>query len=58
MYLNELNTIPGFTKISMYPKLWGASGISYGELVDRLIDLAVQRKGDRDRTSHFYRSQG
>ena len=58
VYLNELNTIPGFTKISMYPKLWGASGISYSELVDRLIDLALQRKGERDRTSHFYRSQG
>ncbi len=57
VYLNELNTIPGFTKISMYPKLWDASGIPYAELVDRLIDLAVQRKGDRDRTSHSYRSQ-
>ena len=58
VYLNELNTIPGFTKISMYPKLWGASGIPYSELVDRLIELALQRKGDRDRTSHSYRSQG
>jgi D-alanine-D-alanine ligase len=57
VFLNELNTIPGFTKISMYPKLWDASGIPYSELVDRLIDLAVQRKGDRDRTSHSYRSQ-
>lgn len=57
VYLNELNTIPGFTKISMYPKLWEASGLSYSELVDRLIELAVQRKGDRDRTSHSYRSQ-
>jgi D-alanine-D-alanine ligase len=58
VYLNELNTIPGFTKISMYPKLWGASGIPYAELVDRLIELAMQRKGERDRTSHLYRSQG
>ncbi len=57
VYLNELNTIPGFTKISMYPKLWDASGIPYGELVDRLIELALQRKADRDRTSHSYRSQ-
>lgn len=57
VYLNELNTIPGFTKISMYPKLWEASGMNYAELVDRLIDLAVQRKADRDRTSHTYRSQ-
>lgn len=41
--LNEINTIPGFTKISMYPKLWEASGIPYGELVERLIDLAIER---------------
>ncbi|HUV08686.1 MAG TPA: D-alanine--D-alanine ligase [Spirochaetia bacterium] len=41
--LNEINTIPGFTRISMYPKLWEASGISYPELVDRLIRLAIER---------------
>lgn len=41
--INEINTIPGFTKISMYPKLWEASGISYSELIDRLIELAIQR---------------
>ena len=58
IYLNELNTIPGFTKISMYPKLWEASGLSYSQLVDRLIELAVQRKAERDRTSHLYRSHG
>ena len=57
VYLNELNTLPGFTKISMYPKLWEASGMSYNELVDRLIDLALQRKADRARISHSYRSQ-
>jgi len=57
VYLNELNTIPGFTKISMYPKLWEATGMTYSELVDRLIDLAIQRKAERDRTSHTYRSQ-
>jgi D-alanine-D-alanine ligase len=57
IYLNELNTLPGFTKISMYPKLWEASGMSYTELVDRLIDLALQRKSDRARISHSYRSQ-
>jgi D-alanine-D-alanine ligase len=56
LFLNELNTIPGFTKISMYPKLWEASGIPYPALVDRLIELAVQRKAERDRTSHTYRS--
>ncbi len=41
--LNELNTIPGFTPISMYPKLWQATGLSYSELIDRLIDLAFER---------------
>ena len=56
IYLNELNSIPGFTKISMYPKLWEASGVSYNKLVDRLIELAMERKADRDRTSYLYRS--
>jgi D-alanine-D-alanine ligase len=46
--VNEINTLPGFTKISMYPKLWEASGISYRELIDRLIDLALRRH-ERDR---------
>jgi D-alanine-D-alanine ligase len=41
--VNEINTIPGFTKISMYPKMWEASGISYTELIDRLIRLALER---------------
>jgi D-alanine-D-alanine ligase len=41
--VNELNTIPGFTKISMYPKLWEATGISYSELIDKLIELAIER---------------
>ena len=56
IYLNELNSIPGFTKISMYPKLWEASGLPYSKLVDRLIELAMERKAERDRTSHTYRS--
>ncbi len=43
LYVNEINTIPGFTRISMYPKLWEASGIRYSELVDRLIALALER---------------
>jgi D-alanine-D-alanine ligase len=55
IYLNELNSIPGFTKISMYPKLWEASGLPYPKLVDRLIELAMERKAERDRTSHSYR---
>ncbi len=41
--VNEINTIPGFTKISMYPRLWQASGVSYSELIDRLIQLALER---------------
>ena len=43
IFLNEINTIPGFTEISMYPKLWQASGLTYGDLIERLIDLAVER---------------
>ena len=52
IYLNELNTIPGFTSISMYPKLWQAGGLTYAQLVDRLIELALERKFQRDRTEH------
>ena len=43
--LNEINTLPGFTSISMYPKLWMAMGLSYGELLDKLLELALQRAG-------------
>jgi D-alanine-D-alanine ligase len=43
IFVNEINTIPGFTKISMYPKLWEASGIPYTRLIDRLIQLALER---------------
>jgi D-alanine-D-alanine ligase len=50
LFISELNTIPGFTQISMYPKLWEASGILYSQLVDRLIELALQRKAERDHT--------
>lgn len=50
IYLNELNTLPGFTSISMYPKLWQASGLTYAELVNQLIELALQRKKQRDNT--------
>ncbi len=48
VWINELNTIPGFTSISMYPKLWQASGIEYPELIDKLIELALERKEQRD----------
>ena len=44
IFLNEVNTIPGFTSISMYPKLWEASGLKYSDLLDELIDLAIQRR--------------
>jgi D-alanine-D-alanine ligase len=54
IFLSEINTIPGFTKISMYPKLWEASGLPYAALVDRLVELAIQRKADRDRTERQY----
>ncbi len=54
LYLNEVNTIPGFTSISMYPKLWEASGISYAELVDRLIELALERHADKARSLTRY----
>jgi D-alanine-D-alanine ligase len=47
VFINELNTIPGFTPISMYPKLWEASGLSYRELIDRLIGLALERYEDK-----------
>lgn len=43
VYINEINTLPGFTSISMYPKLWEASGIPYSELIEKLIDLAIER---------------
>ena len=54
LYVSELNTIPGFTAISMYPKLWEASGIPYPELIDRLIQLALERHADlaRNRVSY------
>ncbi len=47
LYLNEINTMPGFTRHSMYPKLWEATGVSYPELVDRLLALALERYEDR-----------
>jgi D-alanine-D-alanine ligase len=50
IYLNEINTMPGFTSISMYPKLWKASGIPYKKLIDRLIELALERHRERQET--------
>lgn len=58
LFVNEVNTIPGFTSISMYPKLWEASGLPYPKLIDRLIELALQRKNDRDKSERkFKRSE-
>ena len=51
IYLNEINTMPGFTSISMYPKLWGATGIPYKQLIDRLIQLALERHREKQQTS-------
>jgi D-alanine-D-alanine ligase len=47
LYINELNTIPGFTTISMYSKMWAASGVSYPQLLDRLIALAIERHAEK-----------
>jgi D-alanine-D-alanine ligase len=55
IYLNEINTMPGFTSISMYPKLWGASGLPYKKLIDCLIQLAVERHQEKQQT-RFTRS--
>jgi len=56
-YVNELNSLPGFTSGSMYPKLWEATGLSYPELLECLIDLALDRAGKRARLeTHFVRS--
>ena len=55
VYLNELNTIPGFTQISMYPLLWEASGISNQELVDKLVEYGLERKAQRDATKRTFR---
>lgn len=54
LYVNEINTIPGFTSISMYPKLWEASGLPYTELISQLIDLAVARWEDKQRNRTSY----
>ena len=52
MYVNEINTMPGFTSISMYPKLWEASGIPYPELIDRLIQLGLERHSDKKQNQY------
>ena len=56
LYLNELNTIPGFTPISMFTKLWEATGMSYTDLISRLIDLALERHADKSRSATSYQA--
>ncbi|HUY95433.1 MAG TPA: D-alanine--D-alanine ligase family protein [Terracidiphilus sp.] len=52
IFVNEVNTLPGFTRISMYPKLWEASGLSYTDLITRLIELAIERQQDKNRNRY------
>ena len=52
IFLNEVNTLPGFTQISMYPKLWEATGVSYTELITRLIELALERQAEKTHTTY------
>jgi len=52
LFVNEINTMPGFTAISMYPKLWAASGISYSDLIDRLIQLGLERHEDKKKNQY------
>ncbi|MFN8453892.1 MAG: D-alanine--D-alanine ligase [Anaerolineae bacterium] len=54
VFINEINTMPGFTPISMYPKLWEASGLSYRELLDRLIELALERHQDKQNSQTMF----
>ena len=54
IYLSEINTIPGFTSVSMYPRLWEANGITYSELIDRLIQLALERHQDKNQNKISY----
>jgi D-alanine-D-alanine ligase len=52
IYVNEINTMPGFTSISMYPKMWAASGLSYAKLIDRLIQLGIERHKEKQRNRY------
>jgi D-alanine-D-alanine ligase len=52
IFVNEINTMPGFTAISMYPKMWAASGLAYPNLIDRLIQLGIERHSDKQRNQY------
>ena len=54
LFVNEINTIPGFTRISMYPQLWEASGLPGGKLIDRLVELAIKRHREKARTRYSF----
>ncbi len=58
LYINEINTLPGFTSISMYPKLWLATGYTYPGLIDRLIELALERQAEKDALLRVYGGAG
>ena len=55
IYFNEINTLPGFTSISMYPKLWEASGLTYPRLLDELVDLSLLHQREKERMETQYR---
>jgi D-alanine-D-alanine ligase len=57
IFLNEVNTLPGFTRISMYPKLWEATGVTYKSLITRLIELALERFAEKSRNSYSYSAE-
>jgi D-alanine-D-alanine ligase len=52
IYVNEINTMPGFTAISMYPKLWAASGLPYPQLIERLIELGIERHAEKKKNRY------
>jgi len=52
IYLNEINTMPGFTSISMYPKLWKATGLEYADLIDELVRLAMERYAEKKKNRY------
>ncbi|MDX1434748.1 MAG: D-alanine--D-alanine ligase A, partial [Gammaproteobacteria bacterium] len=58
VFVSELNTLPGFTPVSMYPRLWEASGLPYPQLIDRLIELALERHAERRDMCRSYTGEG
>jgi D-alanine-D-alanine ligase len=56
IYVNEINTLPGFTNISMYPQLWGDAGIGYTALIRKLLDLAIARYDQRKKLKTTWRA--